>query len=89
MQANGCAGCHGANLTGGSVGPKLYGIEHQLSDAQISDFIIHPRPPMPNFGFSPQQVKDVVAYLSSLDGGTNASAPVVTLSPTARRHRDD
>ncbi|HLI96013.1 MAG TPA: cytochrome c, partial [Candidatus Baltobacteraceae bacterium] len=81
VQANGCAGCHGASLMGGSVGPKLYGIEHQLSADQISDFIVHPRPPMPNFGFSPQQVNDVVAYLSSLDGGANSSAPVVTLSP--------
>jgi mono/diheme cytochrome c family protein len=81
VQANGCAGCHGTNLTGGSVGPKLYGIEHQLSAEQIADFIVHPRPPMPNFNFNPSQVSDIVAYLSSLDGGANATAPVVTLSP--------
>lgn len=81
VQANGCAGCHGANLMGGSIGPKLYGIEHRLSSAQITDFIVHPRSPMPNFGFTQQQVNDIVAYLSGLDGGANATQPVVTLSP--------
>jgi len=81
VQANGCAGCHGANLMGGSVGPRLYGIEHRLTQAQIADFIVHPRPPMPNFGFTAQQVDDIVAYLSGLDGGASSSAPVVTLSP--------
>jgi mono/diheme cytochrome c family protein len=81
VQANGCAGCHGANLMGGSIGPKLFGIEHRLSSAQIADFIIHPRPPMPNFGFNGDQVNDIVAYLSGLDGGANSSQPVVTLNP--------
>jgi mono/diheme cytochrome c family protein len=82
VQANGCAGCHGANFMGGSIGPKLYGIEHRLNAAQIADFIVHPRPPMPNFGFSQQQVTDIVAYLSSLDGGTNSTQPIVTFNPT-------
>jgi mono/diheme cytochrome c family protein len=81
VQANGCEGCHGAHLMGGSVGPKLYGIEHRLSADQISDFIVHPRAPMPNFGFTQQQVSDIVAYLSSLDGGANSTAPVVTFDP--------
>jgi mono/diheme cytochrome c family protein len=81
VQANGCAGCHGANLKGGSVGPSLFGIEHKLAAAQIADFITHPRAPMPNFGFSSAQVSDIVAYLSSLDGGANSQAPVVTFNP--------
>ena len=81
VQANGCEGCHGAHLMGGSIGPKLYGIEHRLSDAQISDFIVHPRAPMPNFGFTSEQVSDIVAYLSSLDGGANSTQPVVTFDP--------
>lgn len=81
VQANGCAGCHGANLMGGSVGPKLYGIEHQLKPDDIADFIVHPRPPMPNFGFTATQVNDIVAYLSSLDGGANSTQPVVSFDP--------
>jgi mono/diheme cytochrome c family protein len=81
VQANGCAGCHGVNLMGGSIGPKLFGIEHRLGSAQIADFIVHPRAPMPNFGFSSDQVSDIVAYLSSLDGGAGGTQPVVTLNP--------
>ncbi|HEY9179286.1 MAG TPA: cytochrome c [Candidatus Baltobacteraceae bacterium] len=81
VQANGCAGCHGANLTGGSIGPKLYGIEHTLTHDQIADFIVHPRAPMPNFGFTPTQVNEIIAYLSSLDGGANNTQPVVTFDP--------
>lgn len=81
VQANGCAGCHGAGLKGGGIGPALYGIEHKLSDAQIADFIIHPRAPMPNFGFTGAQVTDIVAYLKTLDGGTGNTQPLVTFTP--------
>lgn len=81
VQANGCAGCHGANLKGGGIGPALYGIEHKLSNDQIADFIAHPRPPMPNFGFSQAQIGDIVAYLTTLDGGATSDRPVVTFDP--------
>ena len=78
VAANGCIGCHGANFEGG-IGPKLIGIEKRLTTAQITDFIVNPRAPMPNFGFTGKQVSDVVAYLSGLDGGSGATArPVVT-----------
>ncbi len=80
VQNNGCMGCHGARCEGG-LGPQLYGIEHVLSFSQIFDFIRHPRPPMPNFGFSDGQINDIVAYLSNLDGGGGGGAPVVTFAP--------
>ncbi len=83
VQSNGCAGCHGASLKGGRIGPALFGIEHHMSNDQIADFIVHPRAPMPNFGFNASQVSDIVAYLTSLDGGINNSVPVVTFSPAA------
>jgi mono/diheme cytochrome c family protein len=81
VQSNGCAGCHGANLKGGTVGPALYGIEHKLSSTQIADFIKNPRAPMPNFEFSDGQIADIVAYLSNLDGGAERAAPVVSFDP--------
>ncbi len=81
VQSNGCAGCHGAGLKGGGIGPALFGLEHHMSNDQIADFIIHPRAPMPTFGFSATQVSDIVAYLTSLDGGINNTAPIVTFSP--------
>jgi len=80
VQANGCAGCHGANLKGGT-GPALYGIEHQLSAARIAAAIANPKAPMPKFPLSAAQIADVVAYLSSLDGGSAGQQPVATLSP--------
>jgi mono/diheme cytochrome c family protein len=80
VQANGCAGCHGANFKG-STGPKLYGIEHQLSAAQIADAIANPKSPMPKFPLTSAQISDVVAYLSSLDGGSGGGGPVATLTP--------
>ena len=82
VQANGCAGCHGASLKGGGIGPALFGIEHKLSNDQITNAIAHPKPPMPNFGFSGAQIANIVAYLSSLDGGANSAAPVVTFDPS-------
>jgi mono/diheme cytochrome c family protein len=80
VQNNGCAGCHGANLQGGT-GPKLYGIEHRLSAAQIAGAIANPVSPMPKFPLDPAQIADVVAYLSSLDGGRGGAGPVATLDP--------
>lgn len=83
VQANGCAGCHGAALKGGGIGPALFGVEHRRSIAEIVAFLQQPKPPMPNFGFSEAQARDIAAYLSSLDGGANSSAPIVTFDPAA------
>jgi mono/diheme cytochrome c family protein len=83
VQANGCTGCHGATFQG-NIGPALYGIEHKLSPEQIADKIAHPVAPMPNFGFTATQIGNIVAYLSSLDGGVGTqSAPVVSFDPAA------
>ncbi len=78
---NGCQGCHGAAFQG-NIGPKLVGIEHRLSPDQIAHMIAQPRAPMPNFGFSTQQISDIVAYLSGLDGGAGGSTPVVSFAPS-------
>ncbi len=80
VAANGCTGCHGANFQG-DVGPRLFGIEHRLTPARIAGFIANPRPPMPNFGFDTAQIKEIVAYLSSLDGGLSGNLATITLQP--------
>ncbi|MFN2527457.1 MAG: cytochrome c [Candidatus Baltobacteraceae bacterium] len=85
VQNNGCMGCHGAKFQGG-IGPKLVGIERELSAGQIFEFIKHPHAPMPDFGFSDVQISDIVAYLSGLDGGTPSTAttsatPIVRIDP--------
>lgn len=65
---HGCMSCHGAKFEGG-IGPKLYGIEHRKSAAEITMAIKQPGAPMPDFKFTARQLADVVAYLSGLDGG--------------------
>lgn len=82
VQAGGCEGCHGAGLKGGGIGPALYGIERTMTLDQIVGFIQHPKPPMPNFGFTDRQTRDIATYLSQLDGGADSSAPVVTFDPS-------
>ncbi len=80
VMQNGCTGCHGANFQGG-IGPALFGIEHRLTFQEIASAIERPHPPMPTFGFTAVQVADIVAYLSSLDGGAAGSGPTIVLSP--------
>jgi hypothetical protein len=80
VQANGCTGCHGAKFEGG-IGPKLLGVEHRLSAEKIADAILHPKAPMPQFGFTQAQADNITAYLSGLDGGERGSGPVATLTP--------
>jgi len=82
VQNSGCMGCHGATFQG-SVGPKLFGIEHTRSFAQMAESIRHPRAPMPDFGFSDAQIADVISYLSSLDGGGAGDAPTVSFDPAS------
>ncbi|HVA34011.1 MAG TPA: c-type cytochrome, partial [Candidatus Baltobacteraceae bacterium] len=80
VQANGCTGCHGATWRG-ALGPALYGIEHRMTPLQIALHVKSPTAPMPNFGFTDAQIGDIVAYLSSLDGGLEQNKPVVTFVP--------
>ncbi|HVR47204.1 MAG TPA: c-type cytochrome [Candidatus Binatia bacterium] len=82
VQANGCAGCHGAQFQGG-LGPALYGIEHRLSAAQIASHIKNPTAPMPNNGFTDTQIAGIVAYISGLDGSAGVRRrPVVVFKPS-------
>lgn len=81
VQANGCDGCHGAGLTGGTIGPRLVGIERRRTADQIASAIRNPHPPMPNFGFTTTQIGDIVAYLSGLDGGAENAQPTVSFDP--------
>src|SRR5579885_921526 len=81
VQSHGCTGCHGAQLQGGSDGPKLAGIEKTLKAVEIAAFIKHPSEPMPDFKFTDAQIADIVAYLSGLDGGEKGDRPTVSFDP--------
>jgi mono/diheme cytochrome c family protein len=78
VQSSNCAGCHGGQFQG-DLGPKLVGIEKRRTPEQIAKAIADPQPPMPKFAFTPQQVADVVAYVSQLDGG--AMRPKISILP--------
>jgi hypothetical protein len=81
VQDHARSSCHGVGLAGvAGNGPRLVGIEHRLSPAQIAGAVEHPKAPMPDMGFTHAQVLDVVAYLSRLDGGNGV--PVVTVVPS-------
>jgi hypothetical protein len=82
VQANGCAGCHGATLRGG-IGPSLVGIEHRRTPARIAAAIASPTAPMPTFPFNAAQIGDIVAYLSSLDGTGHAPVASVVFARSA------
>jgi hypothetical protein len=62
----------------GGIGPNLVGIEHRRSPARIAAAIATPTAPMPTFPFRATQIADIVAYLSSLDGG--GAGPVATIT---------
>jgi hypothetical protein len=79
VQQNGCQSCHGARFEGTSGYPALFGIEHRRSQAQIVDALLHPKAPMPNYGFTVAQASDIAAYLAGLDGG--AGQPTITIAP--------
>ncbi|MDQ0191008.1 c-type cytochrome [Alicyclobacillus cycloheptanicus] len=64
-----CAACHGSSAEG-KVGPPIYAIGHYWSESQILGFVQKGMGGMPpNGGLSdPNQVKEVVAWLSKQKG---------------------
>jgi cytochrome c6 len=65
-----CAGCHGANGQG-NPGMKTADLAsadvQKKSDADLSGVITNGKPPMPAYKtMTPEQVKDLVAYIRSL-----------------------
>lgn len=74
---NYCDRCHEPYSTSGKKGPGLQGVFRQqylpvsglpANDDRVSEIILYGRSKMPAFGqtLSPQQVKDLLAYLHTL-----------------------
>jgi len=64
-----CASCHGANGSGGGIGPKLVGEKSRKNYSATVVWIKNPQPPMPKLYPSPlaeKDVDDVAAYVQSL-----------------------
>lgn len=61
-----CAACHGA-MGSGNVGPKLQGIDTRRSDRFIIKRVTSGETlPMPQFQPTPQEMADLLSYLSRL-----------------------
>lgn len=79
FQAQSCSRCHGEAGVGVGKIPPMSSLVAKLSDAQISKLIQAPNATMKAGGMPPLvapagDVKSVVAYLRSLDGGKTAHA---------------
>ncbi len=61
-----CAGCHGI-YGDGLVGPSLHGVADRKSQLTLIHQVISgSTPPMPQFQPNPQEMADLLAYLTSL-----------------------
>jgi len=78
FDSHGCSGCHGENGDG-AVGPALTHIAGQYPPAQLAALLKAPSPTMKAGGMvaltlSSDEMKGLVSYLFSLDGGSAASS---------------
>jgi mono/diheme cytochrome c family protein len=61
-----CAGCHGVQADG-RVGPSLIDVSNRKSKVSIIQQVISGKtPPMPQFQPSPQEMADLLSYLTTL-----------------------
>jgi mono/diheme cytochrome c family protein len=61
-----CAGCHGAEADG-RVGPSLRDVSNRKSKVSLIHQVTSGKtPPMPQFQPSPQEMADLLSYLTSL-----------------------
>ncbi len=67
--AQNCASCHGAQGSGGGVGPSLRDESRRMDFGTLVSWIEDPEPPMPRLfpgQLTKRQVRDVAAYVLSL-----------------------
>jgi cytochrome c551 len=69
IYAESCAGCHGADLTGG-IGPNLVTSELGHPDADFIDAVANGKGDMPALGedLSSQEIVQVIDYVRSIQG---------------------
>lgn len=68
-----CVACHTVSGVGGQVGPALDGIGGRMSAADLTQWLedpmaVNPESRMPKLPLTPEQITDVVEYLSTLEG---------------------
>jgi len=78
--ANGCLACHGKEAQGTHFAPSLIGITKKYPPAQLTDLLHHPKKAMraggmPAVTVNDAQMKQLVAYLSSLSAAPAQEPP--------------
>jgi ubiquinol-cytochrome c reductase cytochrome b subunit len=78
--ADGCLACHGKDAQGTHFAPSLIGITKKYPPAQLTDLLHHPKKEMraggmPAVNLNDAQMKELVAYLSSLGTAPAKQAP--------------
>jgi len=75
---NRCGGCHGADGTGGELGPAIVTRLASRNDQELAALITSgiPGRGMPAFNLSSREMSDLVAFLRRLRPGRRGSAPV-------------
>jgi cytochrome c2 len=71
VQEKGCIACHKIKGVGATIGPDLTGVTKRLKIEIIRKRLHDPRSVkpdsiMPNFGFTDEEVEDIIAYLKTL-----------------------
>ncbi len=68
-----CAGCHGADGRGSSIGKKMGAHDftsaevQKMSDAELTDIITNGKNKMPKYGaLKPEEIQGLVAYIRTL-----------------------
>jgi mono/diheme cytochrome c family protein len=82
FEANGCMACHGKNAQGTHFAPSLIDITKKYPPAQLTNLLHHPKKEMRDGGMpavtvNDAQMKQLVAYLSSL-GAAPAKEPAAS-----------
>ena len=70
MRQMGCFACHRIDNFGGAIGPKLNGVKHRKSRAEMFAWIkspvsIKPNTIMPQFDLTDQQILMIISYLQT------------------------
>jgi sulfur oxidation c-type cytochrome SoxX len=76
-----CITCHSVNQKGGTLGPDLGQVASKVTREWLFEWIrnphfFQPKTPMPRFGFTDSEIRDLVAYLLSEFVGEEEPAPL-------------
>lgn len=66
-QENNCTACHQIYGLGGYMGPDLTNVVSSKGHAYAGAFLANGTASMPNFGFTPAEINDLVSFLDFVD----------------------